>query len=126
MKNQDNNTSINVLVHLLGLFTGFVGALIIYLISSQKGTKEHAKNALNWQLSLVLYIVIVGILIVLTVILAGIEDQMASTASLVLILIIFLLIFILMTLDFIFCIIGSAKAGNNEYWKYPLSIKFLK
>ena len=52
---EDNN--LGMLSHLLGLFTGFIGPLIIFLIiKDSKGVAlQNAKNSLNFQISLFIY-----------------------------------------------------------------------
>jgi len=103
-KSSDNTLS--VITHLLGLFTGFIGALIVLLASNDKKNKNHARNALNWQISAWIYIII--------------------SIPLMLILIGFLTLFATILLNLIFCIIASVKASKGILWKYPLTIPFLK
>lgn len=102
---QQDNT-IKLLTHVLGLITGFLGPLILLLTTQDEEVKNHAKKALNWQISLAIYIVIS---LILMFVLIG-----------------FLLIFIVLALDVIFCIIAAVKANNGELWNYPLAIPFLK
>ncbi|MFT4311952.1 MAG: DUF4870 domain-containing protein [Candidatus Woesearchaeota archaeon] len=102
----NDEKAISVLVHILGLFFSFLGPLIVFLVSSGKGIKEHSKNALNWQLSLMIYTFVAFILVFLLV---GI-----------------IILPLLFLADIIFCIMAAVKAANNETWKYPLSIPFVK
>lgn len=100
--------TMGMLAHLLGIFTGFVGPLVMYLM--QKDTKgkalENAKHALNFQLTL-----LIGYLI-------GIV--------LILIIIGMLVIWAVGVIGFIFTIIGTVKAAQGEVYTYPLEIKFIK
>ena len=100
------DNTLPILTHLLGLFTGFLGPLIIFFASKDKTTKSHAKVVLNWQFSLIIYSAISGILM--------------------LILIGFLGFIALGIMNTIFSIIGAVRASEKEIWKYPLSIKFFK
>ena len=100
---QDN--SIKVLTHILGLLTGFLGPLIVLLATKEEDVKEHAKRALNWQISLAIYGIISFILI------------------LVFIGIFFLIVIFI--LDLIFSIVAAVKANDGELWDYPLAIKFI-
>jgi uncharacterized Tic20 family protein len=100
------NKGLNILTHILGYLTTWLGPLIILLITKEKDVKEHAKKALNWQISLTIYAIISGILMI--------------------VLIGFLLLIVIGILDLIFCIIAAIKASNNELWDYPLAIPFLK
>jgi len=95
-----------ILSHVLGLFIGFLGPLIMMLVVKDKMAKNHAKTALNWQLSLLIYMIVAGIL---TIILIGIPIMV-----------------VLGILNLIFCILAAVKASKNELWKYPLSIQFFK
>ena len=105
-KSQEVKT-IGMLAHLLGIFTGFVGPLIIFLVWNKKDSaKENARHALNFQISMVIYYIIAFILIF---VLVGI------------ILIIFLGIFALVVM-----IIGSVRAFNGEVYRYPLEIPFIR
>lgn len=100
------NNTLPILTHLLGLFTGFLGPLIILLISTEKKAKDHSKIVLNWQFSLIIYFIISAILMI--------------------ILIGFLGFIALGVMNLIFSIIGTVKASEGKVWKYPLSIKFFK
>lgn len=99
-------SSINFLPHLLGLFTGFLGPLIMYLATDDATAKQHSAAALNWQISLLIYMIVS---LILMFILIG-----------------FVLIVVVFILDVIFCIIAAVKAGNNEVWNYPMAIPFIK
>src|SRR3989344_553749 len=105
-KNKSDDQTLEVLTHILGLFTGFIGALIILLVSESKGVKNHAKYALNWQISSLIYMVV--------------------SIPLMLVLIGFATLFATIILNLIFCIIAAVKASEGKLWKYPLSMPFFK
>ncbi len=102
----DNETTLQVLTHVLGLFTGFIGPLIVLLSSKNETTKQHARRALNWQISLILYLVASFVLVFVII---GIFTLMA-----------------VIVLDLIFCIMATVKSGNRELWTYPMTIPFVK
>lgn len=104
-ENSDNKT-LTILTHVLGLFTWFIGPLIVLLVSKDEEIKKHAKNALNWEISFLIYLVISSILMV--------------------VLIGFLLAGVLVVLNIVFCIMAAVKAKEGMLWKYPLTIPFLK
>ncbi len=104
VKNEDK--TMGILSHVLGIFTGFIGPLVIYLVAKDDFTKNQAKDALNWQFSLIIYSIIS---IILIIILVGI-----------------LLLIALGIMNTIFCIIAAVKASNGESWKYPMAINFIK
>ena len=106
MVQKKQDTTLPVLAHILGLFTGFIGPLIILLVSKKEYEKTHAKYALNWQISLVIYFMV--------------------SFALMLVLVGFILVFALLIMNLVFCIIAAVKAGENTFWKYPLAIPFLK
>ena len=65
----------------------------------------HGKAILNWIISLFIYSIVAFIL------------AFAFIG--------FFLLFALMAISIIFPIIGAVKAGNGEYYEYPLAIKFI-
>ena len=107
-----NHSLIAVLAWVLGIFTFFIGPLVIYLMVYSKTapedqlTREAVRNALNWQLT-VLVVAIVGTILV----------------------IVFIGIFILAAiklLSLVFCIIGAVKAAQGTAWQSPMTIPFLR
>jgi len=100
------SNSLPVLAHILGIFTSWLGPLIILLATGEERIKNHARTALNWQLSFIIYSIVSG---VLTIVFVG-----------------FVLLGVLFVLDLVFCIMAAVKASRGELWKYPLTIPFLK
>ncbi len=94
--------------HILGLFTGVFGPLIIYLMteSDKPFAKTHAAEALNFQITL---LIAYAASFVLTFILIGILGFV-----------------IFGILDLVFCIMGTIAANNNESFTYPVSIRLIK
>ena len=95
-----------ILPHVLALLTGWLGVLIVYLVVKDPLTKKHARKALNFQLSMILYTLAAGVLVL---ILVGIP------------LLIGLWIF-----NVIATVRAIMKASDGELWDYPLAIRFLK
>lgn len=110
MKNKKNNELV-FLPHLFSLAQSFVapvgiiGTLISYLVGENE-LKKHSKNALNWQISLLVYSII--------------------SAVLVFVLIGLLFFAVLWLLNTIFSIMALVKSSNEELWEYPLTIRFIK
>ena len=104
--NDDYNAA--MLAHLLALFTGFLGPLIIYLTKKDESTfvKDNARNALNFQISLFIYYIIS---FVLAFILIG-----------------FVLLAAIGILHLVCCIIGAVSARDGKVYKYPMTIDFIK
>ena len=103
---KSDQRTLAVLTHILTLVAHFIAPLIILLVSKDEYVKKHARRALNWQISAIIYFVVSFVLVL---VLVGI----------------FLLI-ALAVLDLVFVIIAAVKAGNDELWDYPMAIRFLK
>jgi len=105
MAKQQERT-LGILSHVLGLFTSFIGPLIVYLVAEDAFSKNQAKEALNWQFSLIIYSIISAILMI--------------------VLIGFLLIIALGVMNLVFSIIAAIKASEGNTYQYPLTIRFFK
>ena len=96
-----------MLAHLLGIFTHFLGPLIIWLLKKDESPfiAQEAKEALNFQITLA-----IGYLIacVLWIILIG-----------------FLLFPVLYILNIIFCILGAVAASKGQGYRYPFAIRLV-
>lgn len=96
--------------HLLGIFTWFIGPLIIWLINKDDAGKafvtDQAKEALNFQITVTIAMVISIILMV--VIIGGILAPIVGIINLV------------------FCIIAAVKANNGEAYRYPFTLRLIK
>ncbi|KRG53198.1 DUF4870 domain-containing protein [Stenotrophomonas maltophilia] len=96
--------------HLLGIFTWFIGALIIWLINKDDASKafvtDQAKEALNFQITVTIAMVISIILMI--VIIGGILAPIVGVINLV------------------FCIIAAVKANNGEAYRYPFTLRLIK
>lgn len=96
-----------MLAHLLAIFTGFIGPLIIYLTSGRDDpfVRHHSAESLNFQItvliayivSFVLILVLVGLLMLMVV---GIGALVLE-------------------------IVGSVAAYRGEWWRYPVNIRFV-
>jgi uncharacterized protein len=89
-------------------FGGVIGPLICWLSKRDESSwvNENGKNSMNFQLSMLLYMVLN---IPLCFIIVG-----------------FPILFILLTLKLICVIIASIKASKGEAFRYPLSIPFIQ
>jgi uncharacterized Tic20 family protein len=103
------------LTALAALFVGlpFIGPLIVYFAKKENPfVRRHAAEALNFNLSVMLYTVVLGIV----------------TFVLIFVLVGFLLIplFILLFVGWIvFVIVASVAASRGEEYRYPLTIRFV-
>jgi len=96
-----------MLSHLLGIFTGFLGCLVIWLVKKDESAfvAQQAKEALNFQITLM-----IGGLI---------------AAALTIILIGALLFPVLYILNILFSILGAIAASKGQSYRYPLAIRLV-
>ncbi len=96
--------------HLLGIFTGFIGALIIWLINKDDTGKgfvtDQSKEALNFQITVA--IAVLACVILSFVIIGAILMPIVYVANLVL------------------CIIAAVKSNNGETYRYPFTLRLIK
>jgi uncharacterized Tic20 family protein len=97
-----------MLAHLLGIFTGFVGALIIWLIKKDQNAfvADQSREALNFQITMIIGWVI-----------AVVTSFFCIGA------IIGLAIFVV---NIVFCIMGAMKANSGIAYRYPFNIRLIK
>lgn len=97
-----------MLCHLLGLFTCFVGPLIIWLIKKDEDAfvDGQGKEALNFQITVAIALTVSGLL---TVVCVGIPMLMVVGVG-----------------NLVFCIVASAKSNSGKAYRYPVCIRFIK
>ena len=105
----------NVLCHATALAGFFVpwaghilGPLIVWLAkrSDSPEIDEHGKESLNFQISMLIYNVIAGVLC--------------------LVLIGFIMLAILHILNLVLVIVASIKASEGKFFRYPITIRLIK
>jgi uncharacterized Tic20 family protein len=104
-KPTDDERTLAILCHALGIFFWILPPLIIYLWKKDDSpyVAEHAKEAFNFQLTLgiicvILFITLIGIIF----------------------------LWVPWLMDIVLCIIAALKAGENKVYRYPLTIRLLK
>lgn len=104
-------------VQLVGI-PSVVGPLVIWLIRREDPVVEpHAREALNFQLSLLIYFiggVILGLLAALTIV------------GLVLTAVIVIALILLFLLELLFALLGTIAASKGEMYRYPLNLDLIK
>jgi uncharacterized protein len=114
------DNTLSTITHILGIFSNILGCLIVFLLTKDKLVKKHATNALNWQISFIIYLVSL-----LTI--SSLSALLTNTIPNIFIFFPFVLIYPTLTiLNIIFSIIAAVKANNSELWTYPITIKFIK
>ncbi len=98
-----------MLAHLLGIL-GFVGPLIIWLIKKDesKFIDDQGKEALNFQLTLLIGWVAASFIAVIT---CGIGSLLYLPLAVIMI---------------VFSVIGGLKAKEGEAYRYPMTIRMVK
>ncbi len=96
-----------MLAHLLGVFTGFVGALVLWLVKREESgfAAQEAREALNFQIT-------VGI-------------AMMAAFMLKFVLIGFLLFPLIFLVNFIFCLLGALSAAKGKAYRYPVALRLV-
>lgn len=96
-----------MLAHLLGIFVGWVGPLIIYLVNGDKDpfVRHHAAEALNFHITVFI--------------------AMMVSIALAFVLIGFLLFPIVWILSIVFGIQGAMAAKRGEWWTYPVNLRMV-
>ena len=120
-------------------YVGWIAPIIMWAMGKDisESVNRQGKYILNWYISWFIYSFILGIFLVVCL-LSGIGSMAAisniesisptqiiglATGSAG---IVFLILAVVAILSIAFPIIGGVKGLNNQTWKYPLSIPFLK
>lgn len=103
----NNDKNIATITHLGGILFSFIPSLIVWLL--KKDDSEYiaaqAKEALNFQITLLLAQFVAYILIF---ILVG-----------------FLLLGLIWIFNIVFCIIAAISSSKGEYYRYPLTLRLI-
>lgn len=107
----------SALIQFVGI-PSFVGPLVVWLIRREDPVVEpHARAALNFQLSLIIYFVVgvvVAIIAALTIV------------GILLSILIILFLGMLVVAEVVFAILASLAASRGQTYSYPLSIELIK
>ncbi len=107
-KPSKDDCNIAMIAHLLGIFTGFIGALVIWIVKKDEAPfiGEQAKEALNFQITILIASFVAGLLC--------------------LVLIGFLLIPVVVVVNLVFCIIAGLAAAKGENYRYPIALRLVQ
>jgi uncharacterized Tic20 family protein len=96
------------LLHVGGIFFSWLSALIGYLVLKDRGEfiKEHARQELNWQITVTIGLIVSYILVFVII------------GSITLIAVYILAV--------VFGIISAIAANKGELYRFPLAIQFIK
>ena len=105
-----DDANLAMLAHLLSIVFGFIAPLIIWMISKdqpQKGfVADQAKEALNFQITVIIALCIAGVLMVVFI---GI-----------------FLVPMILVVNFVLCILAGLKAREGVAYRYPFTLRLLK
>ncbi|MDQ3118708.1 MAG: DUF4870 domain-containing protein [Verrucomicrobiota bacterium] len=93
----------------------FAGPLLIWLLKRNESPEvdEHGKESLNFQISMFIYLAALGVVaFILMFVLIGF--------------LLFPVIAILYVAGIVLVIIASLKAGEGQFYRYPLTIRLIK
>lgn len=98
-----------MLAHFLGIITGFVGPLIIWLIKKDRSpfVNDQGKEALNFEITVLIAWIVAAIIARLTCV--GLILFPAVAAG-----------------NLIFCLMAGLKAKDGIAYRYPFAIRFVK
>ena len=97
----------SVLSHIGGVFVSFLVPLIVWLVFKGRGAlvEDQSKEALNFQISLIIAYAVGGVLSIV-----GIGLLILAAAWIC---------------SIVFAIMGAVATGRGEFYRYPLTIRFI-
>jgi uncharacterized Tic20 family protein len=101
-----------LIAHLSGILTGFIGPLVIWLINKDKTDKDwlndQAKEALNFQITVIIAMIAAIVLMMVTLGLLFFVPMLVGLGALVL------------------CILAAMKANEGVAYRYPFALRLIK
>lgn len=103
-----DETNMAMLIYILGIFTGFIGPLILWLVKKNESgfINDQGKEVLNFQITAFLAYVVC---IILMFVIIG-----------------FFLIPVVMVCYIVFLILGALKANKGIAYRFPFALRLLK
>jgi len=107
LPSQPDSKTLALLAHLLAIFTGFIGPLVIWLVKKDTDpfVAEHGKEALNFQISVLIYVLVSVFLLFIII---GIFTLLA-----------------VVIFDLVVTIIATIAAGEGRGYRYPLCLRLI-
>lgn len=101
----DSERLVSILSHLAGIPFEFFGPLVAYLIFKDKGpfVTHHVKESLNFGITMALWVIVLVVSIVGWLVLWAVPIVWV-----------------------VFRIVAAVRASQGEFYKYPLTIRFIK
>jgi len=130
----DNRSTGGIIVHILALFTSFVGPAIMYAIFDNEFTRENARNAINWHITFMA----IGVVAFVTTALGGTEITVSGQSTELSVVpspldTVFTFIGVPVMIAFgigffltlWFAVIATYKAAYGSTWSYPGAINII-
>lgn len=120
-----------ILVHPLALFTAFVGPAVVYAVSDDEFTRENARHAFNWHVTVVVLAAVAFPIALLGADEATIGGESIDPSLLpsplepvfmVVGILLLLVTTIAVLLTFAYAIVATLKAVSGSVWSYPGAI----
>jgi len=113
----ESERTFGMLVHLLAIFTSFIGPLIIWLIKKEEMpfVNDQGKEVLNFQIT----VFIAAIALMVTV---GVITSIISFLGII----IALLYPLLWIGVIVLLILGAVEANKGKYYRYPINLRLIK
>lgn len=109
-----------MLAHLLGIFTGFLGPLIIWLVKKDQSAfvNDHGKEVINFHITLLLtvFVIFPALLLVAFIPVFGCLTFLLFYPG----------VFAICIGSLIFHIMGAIKANEGAPYRYPLNLRLIK
>lgn len=107
VKVDNSQTMMALICHLGGIVLSFIPSLVIYLAKPDEPIlRDHSRNALNFQLTVLMAWVAASILTML-----GIGAVLMA---------------IVWIANLVFCVIAAIKANQGEVYNYPVALPLIK
>jgi uncharacterized Tic20 family protein len=106
-ESKQEDKTMAMLCHLLGILTGFIGPLIIWLIKKDQSAfvNDQGKEALNFQITIAIAHFVAGLTCFITF---GVLNG------------------VIWVLALVFGIMGSMAANRGEKYRYPIALRLIK
>lgn len=113
---ESDEKTMGMLSHILGIVTGFVGPLIIWMIKKDESpfVNDQGKEALNFQITLAVGYVAAGILHLFAMVFVA---PLACVTS--------LLFMALGVASIVFSILGGLEANKGNAYRYPFALRLI-
>jgi hypothetical protein len=106
----DDERTLAILMHVLAIFSGFIAPLVLWLVKKDDSPflDQHGKEALNFQISILIYGIAVGVIAIFT---CGIGALLAIPLAI---------------LVLVGCTLAAIQGHKGERCSYPLTIRLIQ